>query len=168
MQIPVRVEPSGENPAEVRYRWDVDTDILSAAVEDDGAGGTDASTSAVEVAGRDGSWLILGVREGQLEGVEVAVWPTVRRRSDLSPPSDVQEARVFFAGGAPGRVAPLACDTLVDAEADRSERTIHFRLGTRRETRTVRVARDILIDVDQRDRMAGVWLLGVPPHPATP
>jgi hypothetical protein len=29
----------------------------------------------------------------------------------------------------------------------------------------VRIARDILIDVDGRDRIAGVWLLAVPPFP---
>jgi hypothetical protein len=53
----------------------------------------------------------------------------------------------------------------MDAEADDSERTIHFRLGPSRQTKTVRIARDILIDVDGKDRIAGVWLLAVPPFP---
>ena len=56
---------------------------------------------------------------------------------------------------APWRVAELVADlgfagkrvavevnTHLQAEADRAERTIHFRLGAPRETRTVRIARD--------------------------
>ena len=32
MNIPVRVEPGAESPAPVDYRWDEDTDILSAKI----------------------------------------------------------------------------------------------------------------------------------------
>jgi hypothetical protein len=52
------------------------------------------------------------------------------------------------------------------AEADREERTIHFRIGRPRPVRAVRLARDILLEVDARDYLAGVWLLNVPPSPA--
>ena len=62
----------------------------------------------------------------------------------------------------------MEVNTRLAAEADRAERTIHFRLGASRETRTVRIARDILVDVDRRDRMAGLWLLDVPPFPDEP
>jgi hypothetical protein len=57
-------------------------------------------------------------------------------------------------------------DTTLMAEADREERTIHFRIGKRRPVRTVRLAKDILLEVDTRDYLAGVWLLNVPPSPA--
>jgi hypothetical protein len=51
------------------------------------------------------------------------------------------------------------------AEADPSERTIHFRLGGRRPARTVSIARDILVDVGDDDAIKGIWLLNVPPFP---
>ena len=51
-------------------------------------------------------------------------------------------------------------------EADEAEQVFHFMLGRRRQTRTVRFARDILVDVDGSNHLAGLWLLNVPPFPA--
>jgi hypothetical protein len=51
------------------------------------------------------------------------------------------------------------------AEADNDERVIHFRVGARRDVRTVRVGRDLLLEVDSQSRVAGLWLLNVPPFP---
>jgi hypothetical protein len=64
-----------------------------------------------------------------------------------------------------GGVASLEVDTHVVAEADNLERVIHFRLGATRETRTVRLGRDLLLDLDTQNRIAGLWLLNVPPFP---
>ena len=64
-------------------------------------------------------------------------------------------------------VNAVEVDTPVAAESDHAERTIHFRLGHGREVRTVRIARDMLLDIDSRDRLAGVWLLDVPPFPVS-
>jgi hypothetical protein len=68
--------------------------------------------------------------------------------------------------GGPG-VAAVEVDIPVAAESDHAERTIHFRLGHGREVRTVRIAREMLLDIDNRNRLAGVWLLEVPPFPTT-
>jgi hypothetical protein len=165
VNIPVRIEPGAATPAPVDYRWDEDTDILSARVED-AAGGR---TLSVDVEGRDGSWLILDVSDERIRGVEVAVWPTVQRRADLKPPSEVESATVKVGrdGGVPG-VSAVEVDTPLQAESDDAERTIHFRLGPGRQVRTVRIARDMLLDIDTRDRLAGVWLLDVPPFPMNP
>ena len=165
MNIPVRIEPWAGAPAPVDYRWDEDTDILTAQVE----GATGGRALSVDVEGSDGSWLILDVSDERIRGVEVAVWPTVRRRSDLKPPSGIQSARVKV-----GRnevvlgLSAVEVDTPVAAESDDAERTIHFRLGPGRQVRTVRIARDMLLDIDTRDRLAGVWLLQVPPFPMNP
>ena len=167
MNIPVRVEPwtGGGAPAPVDYRWDEDTDILTAKVGD-GAGGRSLS---VDVEGSDGSWLILDVADERIRGVEVAVWPTVRKRTDLRPPDEIESVRVKVGRDAgPQTVNAVEVDTPVAAESDHSERTIHFRLGPGRQVRTVRIARDMLLDIDTRDRLAGVWLLDVPPFPETP
>jgi hypothetical protein len=97
------------------------------------------------------------------------VWPTVRKLADLKPPSEVESATVKVGRdrGAPG-VAAVEVDTPLAAESDDDERTIHFRLGPARQVRTVRIARDMLLDIDTRDRLAGVWLLDVPTFPLNP
>ena len=164
MNIPVRIEPSAGPPAPVGYRWDEDTDILTAQVEDVKAG----RSLSVDVEGSDGSWLILDVTDDRIRGVEVAVWPTVRKLADLKPPSVIESVLVRVGrDGAPG-VSAVEVDTPVAAESDDDERTIHFRLGPGRQVRTVRIARDMLLDIDTRDRLAGVWLLDVPPFPVHP
>ncbi len=167
VNIPVRVEPSAGNPASVRYQWDADTDILSAVV-DPGERKEGERSTALELEGADGSWLILDVRAGHIRGVEVAVWPDVRKRADLSPPHDVEDGWVIVGAVERGKRLAVEVNTRLAAEADRAERTIHFRLGASRETRTVRIARDLLVDVDRRDRIAGLWLLDVPPFPDEP
>ena len=62
-------------------------------------------------------------------------------------------------------IAAVEVDTPLVAEADSTERVIHFRLGKTREARTVRVGRDLLLDVDRQSQIAGLWLLNVPPFP---
>jgi hypothetical protein len=62
-------------------------------------------------------------------------------------------------------VAAVEVDTQVTAEADHAERTIHFRFAGGRGGQVVRVAQDLLLDIDERSRLAGVWLLNVPPFP---
>ena len=164
MNIPVRVEPSAGQMAAVEYRWDADTDILSATLRS-AAPIAAPKRTALELEGSDGSWLILDVNAGQIAGVEIAVWPHVRTRADLSPPAAVEDACVVVAAVERGQRLAVEVETMLDAEADRSERTIHFRVGGSRETRTVRIARDLLLDIDLRDRIAGLWLLDVPPFP---
>jgi len=163
LNIPLHVQPTVGPPTAVRYHWDEDTDILSAEVGERVEGGKSVS---VDVEGSDGSWLILDVRDGAIRGVEVAVWPTVRKRSGLAPPATVETVSVRI--GSPGdtaRVSAMEVDMPVSAESDRAERILHFRLGTTRQSRTVRVAQELLLDLDSRDRLVGVWLLDVPPFP---
>lgn len=164
MNIAVQVEPANGAPPEVEYKWDADTDILSAQLKSRVA--SKGMSGSVEVEGKDGSWIILDVAEGHINGVEVAVWPDVRKLPTLAPPMVVEDARVIL----PSRrsqpnIAALEVDTPLIAEADSSERVIHFKLGKPREARTVRVGRDLLVDVDTKSHIAGVWLLNVPPFP---
>lgn len=196
MRLSVHVEPPVGMLPDVDYRWDPDTDILSARVRPAGPtervlplaavaeradsepmpiaasrfGADDNLTGAVELEGRDGSWIVLDVDRGRLAGVEVAVWPNVRRRRELAPPAEVEDAQIRVPGRRRGgRTAgldvPLEVTTHVTAEADPAERTIHFRLGPPREARSVRLGRDLLVDVDVDGHLAGLWLLNVPPVP---
>jgi hypothetical protein len=149
----------------VEYRWDADTDILTANLK--AAADTEGASGSVEIQGSDGSWLVLDVVGGGIHGVEVAVWPDVRKRATLPPPAQVEDGRVAVPTKS-GAVASLEMDAALVAEADDAERTIHFRVGPARQARTVRIGRQLLIDVDGRDRLAGVWMLEVPPFPEDP
>lgn len=165
MDIPVRIEPLAGAQAPVDYRWDEDTDILTAQVGDAVAG----KSLSVDVEGSDGSWLILDVSDHRIRGLEVAVWPTVKKRADLKPPDELESVSVKVGrNDGPTGLSAVEVDIPVAAESDHAERTIHFRLGPGRQVRTVRIARDMLLDIDNRDRLAGVWLLDVPPFPMNP
>lgn len=166
MDIAVQLEPIVGAPPAVAYRWDADTDILTARL-DGSVDGTGASGS-VEVESGDGAWIILDVVKGRIFGLEVAVWPDVRTRATLTPPPAVEDAHVRLPMDAtqPG-AGLLEIETTLLAECDESERVVHFRLGGARGVRTVRPGRDFLIDLDPHSRIAGLWLLNVPPFPPT-
>lgn len=164
MTIAVQVEPTTGTAPDVEYTWDPDTDILSAQLrlpaEEEGM------SSSVEVEGFDGSWLIIDVTAGRINGVEIAVWPDVRMLPTLLPPAIFEDARVRVPVGRLGcEDAEVEVDTPVMAEADSSERVIHFRLGCFRAARAIRVGRDLLLEVDGKNQIAGLWLLNVPPFP---
>jgi len=164
VNVTVQIEPAEDAPAAVEYRWDTDTAILTASLTD-GEGGEGVSGS-VELAGNDGSWVILDVKGGRIRGVEVAVWPDVKKLPGLRVPADAQRGSLVVpSGGAKGGVAVMQMDTTLLAESDQAERTIHFRLGAGRPARTVCIARDILVDVGEADTIRGIWLLNVPPFP---
>jgi hypothetical protein len=167
VNIAVQLEPSGAPPPAVQYRWDTDTDILTARLEPAQEGGGSGASGSVELEGTDGSWLILDVARGRISGLEVAVWPDVYKRASLAPPAKVEDASVLVPlSGSNGEPLAVEVSTPIAAEADDTERVIHFRMGAKREVRTVRLGRDLLLDVDPQSRIAGVWLLNVPPFPS--
>jgi len=166
VKIPIEVEPANGTAPAVEYRWDPDTEILSAQLNPRST--AKGMSGSVEVEGSDGSWLILDVSAGRINGVEIAVWPDVQKRNGLAPPGGVEDMNVRV----PSRrsqpdVASLEVETALLAEADSDERVFHFTLGKKRQTRTVRFARDLLVDVDGSNNLAGLWLLNVPPFPST-
>ena len=165
MEISVHVEPAHAPLGAVEYRWDADTDILTATLQAGRKG--EGMSGSVEVEGADGSWLIFDVSGGRIAGVEVAVWPDVRKVASLAPPGEAADGDVKIPTrtSQPG-VASLEIDTRLVADADASERTIHFRFGPARQARAVRVAQDLILDVDDDGHLAGVWLLNVPPFPS--
>jgi hypothetical protein len=125
-------------------------------------------SGSVELEGADGSWLILEVTAGRIHGVEIAVWPDVQKRTTLQPPGSVEDGDVMV----PSRksqpdVASVEVETALTAEADEAERNFHFTLGRpRQKTRTIRLAKDLLLDLDGSNNLVGLWLLNVPPFTA--
>lgn len=168
MKISLQHAPATGEPAAVEYRWDTDTAILTASVA--GSAQPGGMSGSVELAGNDGSWVILDVSGGRICGVEVAVWPDVKKIPTLRVPDSAEPGTLIVPPStkteSPGGVAVLQMDTTLVAESDATERTIHFRLGTTKPARTVRIARDILVDLDEAATLRGIWLLDVPPFPA--
>lgn len=165
MNIEVRVESVEGALPRVAFRWDVDTDILTATLRKTAGG--EGMSGSVEITGSDGSWLIFDVSAGRIAGVEVAVWPDVRTVGALVAPATPIDARVSIPArrSQPG-VAAVQVETRLTAESDVAEKTIHFRIGGARPTRAVRLAHELLLDIDEREQIAGVWFLNVPPFPA--
>jgi hypothetical protein len=166
MNIAVRVEQYDGSPSGVEYRWDADTEILTANVGPTPIKPGNGASGTLGLEGTDGSWVILDVAGGEIQGVEVAVWPDLRKLRTLAPPPEIVDGRVSLPDADDkGEIASLEMDTSLIAESNPAESTIHFRLGKPRRVKTVRIAQDLLIDVDSRSRIAGVWLLNVPPCP---
>jgi hypothetical protein len=164
MTILLQLKPISGTPPAVHYRWDTDTDIFTATLSS--AASVPGSSGAVELEGTDGTWLVLELRGGRLTGVEVALWPDVHRNPQLTapPPAECAEIVVPTASG-PGP-ASIEVEAPIRAEADESEQLVHFRIGDRRELRSVHVGSDLLVDVDRQGCLAGLWFLNVPPFPA--
>jgi len=166
VNVAVQLEPSAGAAPAVVYRWDTDTDILVARLDDTPARG--GMNGSVELEGTDGSWVILDITAGRISGVEVAVWPNVLKRPSLEPPASIEDATVVIPSRASQPdIASLGVETPLLAEADEAKQVIHFRMGARRDVRTVRLGRDLLLDLDAQRRIAGIWLLNVPPFPST-
>ncbi len=164
MNIVLNVQSANGELPPVEYRWDADTDILTAHLKHAGAA-HEGMTGSVELAGNDGSWLILDVKSGRIEGIEVAVWPDVRKVGALSAPSSVDGAVHVAARKTRDKIQLVQVDTPLGAVADQGERTIHFSLGGVRPSRSVRIARDVVLELDDRSAISGIWLLNVPPFP---
>ena len=165
MTIAVEVRPDSGTPPTVHYRWDADTDIFTATLS---LQRTFAEPSAsVEIEGPDGSWLVLELRAGRVVGVEVALWPDVHRNPALAAPLVAESADIIVPMGAGAGPATLEVEAPMRAEADVAEQVVHFRIGDRREARSVRCGSDLLLDVDRQGHLAGLWFLNVPPFPAT-
>jgi hypothetical protein len=165
VNIAVQIEPRADKTPKVKYTWDSDTEILSAHLRP-GSDGSGLSGS-VGLEGSDGSWVILDLNGGRINAVEVAVWPEVQQRSVLDVPAKVEDAAVLIPAARSSReIRSVEVATPLIAEANAAKSTFHFRLGKASKTRAIRLATDILLDVDAKDRVTGLWLLNVPPCPS--
>jgi hypothetical protein len=164
MTIPLELQPTTEVPPPVHYRWDADTDIFTAMLPSRAPSAE--PSGSVEIEGTDGSWLVLDLRAGRVVGVEVALWPDVHRNSTLAAPRTTERADVVVPLRSKPGPATLEVEAPVRAEADDAEQVVYFRIGDRREARSIHVGCDLLLDVDRQGRLAGLWFLNVPPFPA--
>ena len=62
-------------------------------------------------------------------------------------------------------VAAVEVDTALTVEKNPGESVFHIRVGRGRTASVVRVADYLLVELDKQSRLAGLWLLEVPPFP---
>jgi len=160
------VARKGRTP-HITWRWDPETDILTGAVKRAAKQGAPGLTGSVDLEGADGSFVLLDVAAGAIRGVEIVVWPDVQTTPSLAPPADAANGDVEL----PGRrsqpsVAAVEVDTPLSIATNAAESVFHVRVGPTRPERHVRVADGLIVEVDEHDELAGLWLSDVPPFPA--
>ena len=62
-------------------------------------------------------------------------------------------------------VAAVEVDTPISVEKNETDSVFHIRVGRARAATVVRVGDHLLVEVDKQSRLAGLWLLEVPPFP---
>ena len=167
MHFETRIEPLDGKLPKVTYRWDPETDILTVVCKGAAKGTGSGMNGTVDLEGGDGSFVVIDVASGSLRGVDVVTWPDdVRTLATLEPPKPSKDAQVTFPDrrSQPG-VAAVEVDTALTVDKNQSESVFHIRVGRTRPAAVIRVADHLLVEVDKQMRIAGLWLLEVPPFP---
>ena len=165
MTLDTRVEPmSGKLPS-INWRWDPETDILAGSFK--GKEKSGGLTGTVELTDEEGSIAVVDVAGGVVRGLDVVVWPEVSTVPGLAPPAPDKDGRVIIPSrpSQPG-IASVEVDTTLSVSTNPGETVFHLRIGTKREVEVVRIADNLMVEVDQKRRIAGFWLTNVPPFPA--
>ena len=165
MTLETRIEPvSGKLPS-ISWRWDPETDILAGSFKGkEKAGGL---TGTVELTDDEGSIAVIDVAGGIVRGLDVVVWPEVSTVPGLTPPTAASGGRVIIPSrpSQPG-IASVEVDTTLSVSTNPGETVFHLRIGTKRDVEVIQIADSLMVEVDQKRRIAGFWLVNVPPFPA--
>ena len=164
MGLAAHIEPlKGELPR-IPFRWDPETEILSGEFKLSGS--AKGLTGSIELAGSDGSFVLLDVESGALRGVEVVVWPESDIVDGLTPPAVDERGRLIIPSRAsqPG-IAAVEVNAVLSARRSADESVIHLRSGPYRSVKPVHLADNLIAEIDGAGEIAGFWLLNVPPFP---
>src|ERR1044072_813868 len=165
MHFEARIAPLDGKLPKVSYRCDPETDILTVACK--GVPKGNGMNGTVDLEGGDGSFVVIDVAGGALRGVDVVTWPDdARTVATLAPPETSKEGQVTFPDrrSQPG-VAAVEVDTALTVGKNETESVFYIRVGEKRPITVVRVADHMLVEIDKQSRLAGLWLLEVPPFP---
>ena len=165
MHFEARIEPLNGKLPKVSYRWDPETDILTVACK--GVPKGEGMNGTVDLEGGDGSFVVIDVAGGAMRGVDVVTWPDdVRTVATLAPPPAAKDGQVTFPDrrSQPG-VSAVEVDTALTVDKNEKESVFHIRVGRQRAATVVRIADYMLVEIDKQSRIAGLWLLEVPPFP---
>lgn len=165
MHFEARIEPLNGKLPKVSYRWDPETDILTVACK--GVAKGNGMNGTVDLEGGDGSFVVIDVAGGAMRGLDIVTWPDdVRTLASLEPPAVEKDGQVVFPDrrSQPG-VAAVELDTPLTVDKNQTETVFHIRVGRQRPNTVIRIADHLLVEMDKQHRIAGLWLLDVPPFP---
>lgn len=167
MNLDARIDALAGALPSLAWHWDAETDILSGGMA--GAGKKTGLTGTVELTDDEGSIAVVDVSGGVVRGLDIVVWPEVTEVDGLAAPLPARDAQVVLPPRAsqPG-IASLEVDTTLTIAANAERDVLHLRIGTRRQVEVVRIADRLLVEVDPKHRLAGFWLLDVPPVDGAP
>lgn len=157
----VTVTPSERPLPAFPFHWDVETEILAGrhALDQAAAG----FTGAWELESPSGAVIVLETVGGTLCGIEVVVWPDVERGT-LVVPHDAPVARLAIAAPNGEQAGVIELEAPIAAAANAAETIVHLRVGGAR-ARSVRIAENVVADLDADGRLAGFWLHDLPLFP---
>jgi hypothetical protein len=122
-------------------------------------------SASVELTDPEGAIVVLDIHSGRLTGLDIVIWPAVELLTAMTPPVPTRDAEILW----PARPAPAASTAALELETGLSATingagtVLHLVLGGTRAVETVRIGDHLLVDVDPRQRLAGFWLLDLPP-----
>jgi hypothetical protein len=148
---------------EIGWRWDPETDILSGTFRRTGNSGLDGT---IELTDAEGAIAVIDIAEGAVAGIDVVVWPEVTSARGLVPPPNAESGRVVLRGPRADRMTSVEIESVLTMRTNAGESTYHLRLGDAVTSQVVRVADQLLVELDDADALVGCWLLGVPPFPS--
>ncbi len=171
--LPVPPEPSlgprftverapGAIPS-ISWRWDPETDILSGTFRGTGSSRLDGT---IELTDAEGAIAVLDVADGALAGLDVVVWPEVTSTPRLALPGSAESGRVVIRGPRADRITSVEIESVLVIRTNPGESTYHIKVGGLPTARIIRIADQLLIELDDEDGLAGCWLLEVPPFPS--
>jgi len=163
--IETRIAALTEALPSLQWHWDAETDILGGSFRLPAS--IAGLTGSVELTDQDGAIVVLDVSGGAIRGLDVVVWPPVEGAPSLIAPPGVPDGVLMLgAKASEAAISALELDTPLRVEADARESVFHLRIGERPASEVVRLADRLLAELDGRRRLAGFWLLDVPPFPA--
>jgi hypothetical protein len=147
----------------ISWRWDPETDILSGTFRSSGSSRLDGT---IELTDAEGAIAVLDVADGAVAGLDMVVWPEVTSTRGLALPSNVEAGRVVLRGPRADRTTSVEIESVLTIQTNPGESLYHLKLGGSPAARAVRVADQLLVELDAEDALVGCWLMGVPPFPS--
>ncbi len=156
------VEPVTSLPV-LTWRWDAETDILSGSFR---AASSSRLDGTIELNDIEGAIAVLDIADGAVSGLDIVVWPEVTTSRTLLLPTSVDSGRLVLGAAVTERTTSFEVESPLAMRTNAGENLYHLRLGEQRVARTVRVADQLLVELDPDGTLAGCWLIGVPPFPS--
>lgn len=146
------------------YRWDSKTEILAATLDSQPTGERDFRT--VQLGGSQGAYVSLILVEDLLVGIEVVVWPHGEVVSELAAPPAERSGRLKVdSRGEVTRSAVVDLDKPLSCARTADESRVHIVFAKPESSEVVALAQNLFAEIGDAGRLAGFWLVGVPPFP---